>query len=162
MPCHTPSFKGSHVSGYDVAIQSIVKTIATEKVAPNGKLNLFTGWINPGDLAELKHYVTEMNVDATFLMDTENFDTPMMPDKVVEDHGKTTVEDIESTTGAVGSLALARYEGASAAKYLEEAFEVPHLLSSTPYGIKNTDEMLQAITKLTGKEIPETWCANAA
>ena len=27
----------------------------------------------------------------------------MMPDKVVEDHGKTTVEDIESTTGTVGS-----------------------------------------------------------
>ena len=97
----------------------------------------------------------EMGVDATFLMDTENFDTPMMPDKVVEDHGKTTVEDIESTTGAVGSLALARYEGASAAKYLEETFEVPQILSSTPYGIKNTDEMLQAITKLTGKEIPE-------
>ncbi len=156
VPCHTPSFKGSHVSGYDVAIHSIVKTIAKEKVAPNGKLNIFTGWINPGDLAELKHYITEMKVDATFLMDTENFDTPMMPDKVVEDHGKTTVEDIESTTGAVGSLALARYEGASAAKYLEDTFEVPQILSSTPYGIKNTDEMLQAITKLTGKEIPES------
>ena len=132
VPVHTPSFKGSHVSGYDVAIHSMVKTIAKEKVAPNGKLNIFQGWINPGDLAELKHYTTEMGVDATFLMDTENFDTPMMPDKEVVDHGKTTVEDIESTTGAVGSLALARYEGASAAKYLEDTFEVPQILRRRP------------------------------
>ena len=77
------------------------------------------------------------------------------PTKVVEDHGKTTVEDIEGTANAVGSLALARYEGYSAAQYLEETFDVPQILSPTPYGIKNTDEMLQAISKLTGKPIPE-------
>ena len=96
-----------------------------------------------------------MGVDATFLMDTENFDTPMLPTKVVEDHGKTTVEDIEGTANAVGSLALARYEGYSAAQHLEETFDVPQILSPTPYGVKNTDEMLQAISKLTGKAIPE-------
>ena len=69
--------QGQPFSGYDVAIHSIVKTIAKEKVEPNGKLNIFPGWINPGDLTELKHYVRRsMGVDATFLMDTENFDTP--------------------------------------------------------------------------------------
>ncbi len=155
VPVHTPSFKGSHVSGYDVAVKSTIKTIAKTKGEPNGKLNIFPGWINPGDLAELKHYVEEMGVDATFLMDTENFDTPMLPTKVVEDHGKTTVEDIEGTANAVGSLALARYEGYSAAQHLEETFDVPQILSPTPYGVKNTDEMLQAISKLTGKAIPE-------
>jgi len=155
VPMHTPSFKGSHVSGYDVAVLSLVKTIAKKKTEPNGKLNIFPGWINPGDLAELKHYTQEMQVDATFFMDTEDFDTPMMPDKEVVEHGKTTVEDFEAAPNAAGSLALARYEGASAAKYLEDEFAVPHVLSSTPYGIKNTDEMLQAISNLTGKPIPE-------
>jgi len=155
VPTHTPSFKGSHVSGYDVAVLSIIKTIAKKKTKSSGKLNIFPGWINPGDLAELKHYVAEMGVDATFFMDTEDFDTPMMPDKEVVEHGRTTVEDIEDTPNAIGTLALARYEGASSAKYLEDEFNVPQILSSTPYGIKNTDEMLQAISKLTGKPIPE-------
>lgn len=154
VPVHTPSFKGSQVSGYSECVLSLVKTIATKKGKPTGKLNLFPGWVNPGDVTLLKHYLSEMGVDATVFMDTEDFDSPMLPDKTIEPHGKTTVEDIAGSANGVASLALARYEGASAAKYLQDEFEVPAVISSTPYGIKNTDEMLQHIAKLTGKEIP--------
>ncbi|QWT45569.1 V-containing nitrogenase subunit beta [Azospira inquinata] len=154
VPVHTPSFKGSQVSGYSECVLSLVKTIANKKGKPTGKLNLFPGWVNPGDVTLLKHYLSEMGVEATVFMDTEDFDSPMLPDKTIEPHGKTTVEDIADSANAVASLALARYEGASAAKYLQDEFEVPAVISSTPYGIKNTDEMLQHIAKLTGKEIP--------
>lgn len=154
VPVHTPSFKGSHVSGYDECVKAMVKTIATHKGKPNGKLNVFPGWVNPGDVALLKHYLGEMGIDATVLMDTEQFDSPMMPEKSIDTHGATTVEDIAGTPNAVGSIALARYEGASAAEYLRDEFEVPCVVGPTPYGIGNTDRMLEAIAKLTGKEIP--------
>lgn len=155
VPVHTPSFKGSHVSGYDVAVESMVKTIA-KKGTPTGKINLFPGWVNPGDVLLLKHYLAEMKVDATVLMDTEDFDSPMLPDKSIHTHGRTTVEDLADTANAKGSIALARYEGANAAQFLRSEFDVPAVVSPTPYGIKNTDAMLQAISTMTGKPIPES------
>jgi nitrogenase molybdenum-iron protein beta chain len=156
VPVHSPSFKSSQIGGYSECVLAVIKTIADHKVAPTGKLNLFPGWVNPGDIALLKHYLAEMDVDATIFMDTEGFDSPMLPDKTNTTHGRTTVEDIKHSTGALGSLALARYESANAAEYLKTEFEVPYQLSATPYGIANTDDMLQKISEMTGKPIPES------
>jgi nitrogenase molybdenum-iron protein beta chain len=156
IPVHTPSFKGSQVGGYDECVWSCVKTLATHKGKPSGKLNVFPGWVNPGDLVLLKHYLTEMGVEATYFMDTEDFDSPMLPDKSIHTHGRTTVEDIAHSPNALGSIALARYEGGRAAEYLKNEFDVPAVVGPTPYGIGNTDAMLQAISALTGKEIPES------
>jgi len=89
-------------------------------------------------------------------MDTEDFDSPMLPDKSIHTHGRTTVEDLADTANAKGSIALARYEGANAAQFLRNEFDVPAVVGPTPYGIKNTDAMLQAISTMTGKPIPES------
>ena len=73
---HTPSFKSSQVGGYNECVKSLVKSLAKQKTAPNGKLNVFTGWVNPGDTVLLKHYLTEMGIDGTVLLDIEDFDSP--------------------------------------------------------------------------------------
>jgi nitrogenase molybdenum-iron protein beta chain len=155
VPMHTPSYAGSQVTGYNIAVQSMVTTIA-KKSEPNGKLNVFTGWVNPGDVTELKHYFSEMGVDATVLLDIESFDSPTMPSKDSFTHGSTTVEDIEGTANATASISLNRYEGYSAAQYLQKTFDVPSTLAPTPIGIRNTDIMLQQIQKITGKAIPDS------
>ncbi len=156
VPVHTPSFRSSQVGGYSECMQSIVKTLAAPKTEPNGKVNVFPGWVNPGDLALLKRYFKEMGVEGTFFMDTEAFDSPMLPDKSIRTHGRTTVEDVMGASNALASLALARYEGATAAKHLESEFSVPCSHVATPYGIANTDAMLQEISRITGKAIPES------
>jgi V-containing nitrogenase beta subunit len=155
VPVHTPSYTGSHVSGYNVAVQAMVTTMA-KKTEPNGKLNVFTGWVNPGDVTELKHCLSEMGVDATILLDIESFDSPMMPSKDSFSFGNTTVEDIEGSANATASIALSRYEGYSAAQVLEKKFDVPAVITPTPIGIRNTDIMLQQIQQITGKTIPES------
>ena len=156
VPVHTPSFKSSQVGGYSECLQSIFKTVAKTKVAPTGKLNLFPGWVNPGDVVLLKRYLYEMGVDGAVFMDTEDFDSPVLPDKSIHTHGRTTVEDIQNATGALASLALARYEGASTAEFLAAEKDVPAHVVATPYGIANTDAMLQKIAEITGKPIPES------
>ena len=154
VPCHTPSFKASQVGGYSECVLSTWKTIAKEKAAPTGKLNIFPGWVNPGDVQLLKHYAKEMGFDADIFMDTEDFDSPMLPDKSIHTHGRTTVEDIKASTGALASLSLARYEASSTVDYLKKTFDVPGHQVSAPYGIANTDAMLQKISEITGKPIP--------
>ncbi|QFY41505.1 V-containing nitrogenase subunit beta [Candidatus Methylospira mobilis] len=152
-PVHTPSFKGSHVTGYAECVKSMVKTIA-QKGEPTGKFNLFPGWVNPGDITLLKYYLKEMGADATLFMDTEEFDSPMMPDKTITTHGRTTVEELRDSANATASLCLARYEGATTGEFLQKEFEVPYHLVNTPYGIKNTDDMLRKISEISGKDIP--------
>ncbi|AKB37943.1 Nitrogenase (iron-iron) beta chain [Methanosarcina siciliae C2J] len=155
IPIHTPSFKGSMVTGYDVAVHDIVKEFA-KKDKPNGKINLITGWVNPGDVTALKHLLSVMDIDATVLFEIESFDSPLMPDKSGVAHGSTTIEDLTGTANATGTIALNRYEGAKAAKYLESEFDVPAIIGPTPIGIRNTDTFLQNLKKMTGKPIPES------
>lgn len=155
IPIHTPSFKGSMVTGYDVAVHDIVKEFA-KKDKPNGKINLITGWVNPGDVTALKHLLSVMDIDATVLFEIESFDSPLMPDKSGFAHGSTTIEDLTGTANAMGTIALNRYEGAKAAKYLESEFDVPAIIGPTPIGIRNTDTFLQNLKKMTGKLIPES------
>lgn len=155
IPIHSPSFVGSMVSGYDAAVKDFVSYFA-EKGEPSGKLNLITGWMNPGDVKELKHLLKEMDVDSTVLFEIENFDSPLMPEGNFTSHGDTTVEDLKGTANALGTIALNRYEGAKAAQYLENAFGVPAIVGPTPIGIRNTDIFLKHVSKLTGKPIPQS------
>ncbi|MDE1187232.1 MAG: Fe-only nitrogenase subunit beta [Pantoea sp.] len=153
IPIHTPSFVGSMISGYDVAVRDIVKYFA-RKGEPNGKINLITGWVNPGDVTALKHLLQAMDIDATVLFEIEDFDSPLMPSGNTVSHGNTTIADLVDTANASATLALNRYEGAKAARYLEESFQVPAMVGPTPIGIRNTDTFLHNLKKLTGKPIP--------
>jgi nitrogenase molybdenum-iron protein beta chain len=156
IPIHTPSFVGSMISGYDVAVKDIVAHFAKKELESNGKINLLTGWVNPADVTELKSLLTEMKVDATVLFEIEEFDSPIMPDGNHVSHGETTIEDLQSTANAIGTIALNRYEGTKAAKYLEQEFDVPAIIGPTPIGIRNTDTFLANVKKMTGKAIPES------
>ncbi len=152
---HTPSFVGSMVSGYDVAVRDFVKKFAT-KGPPNGKFNLITGWVNPGDVKELKHILAEMDIDATVLFEIESFDSPIMPDGDEVSHGNTTIEDLEATGSASHTFALNRYEGAKAAQYLQKKFKIPSVIGPTPIGVRNTDTLLRNLSQATGKPIPQS------
>ncbi|BBB89813.1 MAG TPA: nitrogenase component 1 [Methylomusa anaerophila] len=155
IPVHTPSYNGSHVTGYDAAIKALVSNLA-KKGEPNGKLNVITGWVNPGDVTEIKHILSEIGVEGNILIDIEDFDSPTLPDKAVTISGGTTIEDIAGAANAIGTVALSRYEGGSAAAYLKDKFGVPAIIADTPIGIKNTDVLLKNIAQLTGKPIPES------
>jgi|GEM_PF-5442665 len=48
-------------------VTSLITNLA-KKGEPNGKLNIITGWVNPGDVTEVKHILSEMGVDANILV----------------------------------------------------------------------------------------------
>ena len=157
IPIHTPSFVGSMVSGYDVAVKEFVSYFA-KKDKPNGKLNLITGWANPGDVTELKHLLTEMQIDATVLFEIEKFDSPMMPEGNHVSHGNTTIEDLRGTANAFGTIALNRYEGGKTAKFLESEFGISAIIGPSPIGIRNTDTFSAKPEKNDRKADPAIAC----
>ena len=143
------------VSGYDVAVRDFVKYFATQS-APSGKLNVITGWVNPGDVKAIKHLLAEMDIDATVLFEIESFDSPLMPDGSETSHGGTTMDDLRGTANAIGTIALNKYEGGKAAGWLEKTFKLPTTIGPTPIGIRNTDTFLHNLKQLTGKPIPQS------
>lgn len=155
IPIHAPSFMGSMISGYDTAVKDFVSYFAKEG-EPTDKINLITGWVNPGDVTALKHLLKEMDVDATVLFEIEAFDSPLMPEGNYVSHGDTTIEDLRDTANARGTIALNRYEGGKAAKYLEDEFNVPSVIGPSPIGIRNTDIFLKNLSNMTGKPIPQS------
>lgn len=155
IPIHTPSFVNSMIGGYDIAVHDFVKYFS-QKGKPNFKINLITGWVNPGDVKALKHLLAEMDIDATVLFEIESFDSPLMPDGSAISHGNTTIEDLTDTANAQGTIALNRYEGGKAAKFLEKRWDIPAIIGPTPIGIRNTDIFLQNLKQLTGKPIPQS------
>ncbi|NEW94459.1 Fe-only nitrogenase subunit beta [Rhodopseudomonas sp. BR0M22] len=155
IPIHCPSFVGSMVTGYDVAVRDFVKHFS-KKDKPSLKINLITGWVNPGDVKELKHLLAEMQVEANVLFEIESFDSPLMPDKSAVSHGSTTIAELTATADAQGTIALNRYEGGQAATWLQTRWDVPAVIGPTPIGIRNTDTFLRNVNDMTGKPIPES------
>ncbi len=155
IPIHSPSFVGSMISGYDVAVKEFISYFA-RKSDPSDKINLITGWVNPGDVTELKHLLAQMEVEANVYFETKAFDSPLMPEGNDVSHGETTVEDLRNSANAKATFALNRYEGGKAAQYLEDEFEIPAIIGPTPIGIRNTDTFLKKISDITGKPIPES------
>ncbi len=153
-PASTPSYVGTHLTGYDNALRTLVETLAV-KGEPNNKINIITGVINPGDIRELKNMLRLMNVQSIFLSDiSETLDSPILGGhKPLLPEGGTRLSDIADSANSLGTIAICRTAG-SAAVYLKSRFNVPAVLDPAPIGLANTDKFVQNISRLSGAPIP--------
>lgn len=155
IPASTPSYVGTHLTGYDNALKTLVETLAV-KGEPNNKINIITGIINPGDIREIKNILRLMNVQSIFLSDiSETLDSPILPGghKPVLPDGGTGLADIADSANSLGTIAICR-TAALAATYLKNKFNVSFVLDPAPIGVANTDRFVQNISRLSGAPVP--------
>jgi nitrogenase molybdenum-iron protein beta chain len=153
---NTPSYVGTHVLGYDNAIKAMVTQLGT-KTAPNNKINVIPGIINPGDVFELKHMLELMGVDAIYLTDiSKTLNAPLKLPKPHFPPGGTTVAEIADSANSLGTMVICRHEGQSGANALQEKFGVPACIGELPIGVESTEMFLDKVAKLTGKQVPES------
>lgn len=156
IPASTPSYVGTHLTGYDNALRALVETLAA-KGEPNHKINIITGIINPGDIREIKNMLRIMNVKIMFLSDiSETLDSPILPGghKPLLPDGGTYPSEIADCANSLGTVSICRTAG-SAAIYLKNKFNVPDVLDPAPIGVANTDRFVQNIARLSGAVIPD-------
>jgi len=150
VPIHTPSYVGSHVKGYDNAARSYLAALS-RKSAPNGKLNLIPGMINPGDIEEVQHLVTEMGVTPLTIFDiSRTLNAPLKLPKPLYPEGGTTAEELKDAANSLGTIALAKESGGQGAEYLCKKFNVPMVKGPLPVGLLNTDRFLENVRTLAG------------
>jgi nitrogenase molybdenum-iron protein beta chain len=152
---NTPSYVGSHITGFSNMVKSIIDYLAEgEGKGANGKINIIPGFVNPGDMKEVKDLLGKMDVPLTMLPDTTGVvDSPNTSKFKMYPDGGTTVEEIKDCGNAKATIALGSFASADGATGLEKKCGVPSVTLKMPLGVKATDEFLMEVTKITGKPV---------
>ncbi|MGA9098976.1 MAG: nitrogenase molybdenum-iron protein subunit beta [Methanotrichaceae archaeon] len=152
---NTPSYVGSHITGYDNAVKALAQSFP-RKSKPNGKLNIIPGFVDPGDIREIKSILTKMSVSYIVFPDTTDvFDSPLTPESGgIYPPGGTKVQDLVDAGNSNGTIALGRTAGASGAIVLKGKFGIPAVIGPMPIGIRNTDAFVMNVSKIMGVPIP--------
>ena len=155
---HTPAFVGSHVDGYDNMLKGILEHFwAGQERTPNDAINIVPGFDGyaVGNNRELKRLLGEMGIDATIVSDVSAvYDTPS-DGQFRMFSGGTTIEQTKAALSAKATVSLQQY---CTKKSLEYAAAQGQETASFnyPMGVSATDELLMALSEMTGKAIPDS------
>ncbi|MEM8777615.1 MAG: nitrogenase molybdenum-iron protein subunit beta [Cyanobacteria bacterium P01_G01_bin.49] len=153
---HTPSFVGSHITGYDSMMKSILSTLTegNKKETTNGTINFIPGFETyMGNLRELKSLTAALGVNATILGDTEMYlDSPNLGEFKMYQEG-TPLEAAADSINAEATVALQSYTTPKTREYIQKEWG-QKTFTYRPWGIKGTDEFLMGLSELTGNPIP--------
>lgn len=163
---HTPSFVGSHITGYDNMIRGILehfwdgKAGSTEPLVrtPNESINFIGGFDGHtvGNIPVIRSMFEKMGIDYTIIGDaSEVWDTPTDGEFRMYDGG-TTKEEIEQAINAKATIMFQEYCGERTARYLTEEKGMEVVNMNHPMGVGGTDKFLMELSRLTGKPIPES------
>jgi nitrogenase molybdenum-iron protein beta chain len=154
---HTPSFVGSHITGYDNMMKGILSNLTVGKKAEttNGTINFIPGFETyMGNLRELKRLTSLLGVDATVLGDNELYlDSPNLGEYKMY-QGGTPLEAAADSINAEQTIALQAYSTTKTLEYIEKEWGQKTSVLR-PWGIKGTDEFLMALSEATGNPIPD-------
>ncbi len=153
---HTPSFVGSHITGYDNMMKGILSNLTAGKKAEttNGKINFIPGFETYiGNLREVKRIASLMGINYTLLADnSEYLDSPNTGEYKMYPGG-TPLEEAADSINAEATIALQAYSTPKTRDYITTDWKQPTYVSR-PVGIRGTDEFLMKLSALTGKPIP--------
>ncbi len=158
---HTPSFAGSHITGYDSMLRSILTelTAKTESIKEKSKvLNIIPGFDpHVANISDVKHLASLMGLKVNVLGDnSEVLDSPLTGEFKMYPGG-TPIKDAKHAPNNLATFALQKYSTLNTIKMIQEKWEDhPGFLLNAPMGIKLTDQMILEFSRATGiKPTPE-------
>jgi nitrogenase molybdenum-iron protein beta chain len=154
---NTPSFKGSHVTGFANMTQAMVQYLAENTGKKIRQFNIIPGYVEPSDMAEIKRIASEMGIASVMFPDTsEVVNAPLDGKFHMYPKGGTKMEAIRSAGDSVLTFALGRTASLAAAKLLDTKCKVPFEALDLPIGLRATDALIDALRKAAGVGVPES------
>lgn len=155
--CNTPSFVGSHVTGFANMVKSMVTYFSESTGNKKDQINVIPGWVEPSDMREIKRLVAEMGIKSVVFPDTSDvLDAPMTGRHEFYPRGGVTVDALKTTGDSLGTLALGSFASASAAEALDAKCKVKFEVLDIPYGLLATDRFINALRLMAGVNVPES------
>ncbi|MBN4068358.1 nitrogenase molybdenum-iron protein subunit beta [Desulfotalea psychrophila] len=151
----TPSYAGSHVTGFSNMVKAIVD-FAEKTDKKNGKVNIIPGWVEPSDMEEIKRIAKLIGVETIMFPDTSGvLNGPMTGKYKMFPDGGTTIAELKSTGDSIGTLALGEWCSADAARLLDKKCKVPCKVLDMPFGLKATDRFVDALRTIAGVTVSD-------
>ncbi len=154
--CNTPSYIGSHVTGYANMVKGIVDYFPESTGKKVDRVNLISGWIEPSDMREIKRLASLMKANYVLFPDTSDVvDTPQTGKYTMYPKGGTRIPDLIKSGDSKASLAFGEFATLDAAIHLENKCKVPFEVTELPIGIRATDRFISKLSKLAEVTIPD-------
>jgi len=151
----TPSYVGSHVTGFSNMVKSMAD-MAETCGKKNGKINVIPGWVEPADMEEIKRITGMMGIKTILFPDTSGvLNGPLSGEYKMFPEGGTTVAELKSTGDSIGTLALGEWCSADAARLLDKKHKVPCRVLDIPFGLKATDRFVDSLRTIAGVSVPD-------
>ncbi len=152
--CNTPSYVGSHVTGYANMLKGMVHYFSENSGQKSNKLNIITGWVEPSDMREIKRLAQLMGTEIIMFPDTSDvLDAPQTGKHEFYPKGGTTVAELIDAGNSKHSIALGEWATKDAAVKLENKCKVKFSINDLPIGLKATDRFIQALSKFGGVKV---------
>ena len=151
----TPSYVGSHVTGFSSMVKSMAE-LAEKTGKKNGKVNIIPGWVEPADMEEIKRLTKMIGIKTILFPDTSGvLNGPLSGEFNMFPEGGTTIAELKSTGDSIGTLALGEWCSSDAARFLDTQHKVPCSVLDMPFGLKATDRFIDALRIVAGTTIPD-------
>lgn len=155
--CNTPSYVGSHVTGYSNMVASLVKHFSASSISKKNQTNIISGWVEPSDMREIKRIASDMGAKIVLFPDTSDvLDAPMTGKHEFYPKGGVTIPELISTGDSKKTLALGPFCTEDAAIQLENKCKVKFDMLNIPIGIKATDTFITALSRTAGVSVPDS------
>ena len=152
---NTPSFVGSHITGFSNMVTAMVKYISENTGETKDQLNIIPGFVDPTDMRELKRLAAELGVKTVMFPDTSDvLDSPQTGVYEMYPKGGATIAQIASAGDSIATLALGHFASHPSAVALEDKCGVPAALLELPIGITATDQYIDALRSYATVEVP--------
>lgn len=152
---NTPSYVGSHINGFFNMMMGFINYLTVKTDVPNGKTAIFPGFVNPGDMREMKRIASLLKVPYTLFPDTSGvMDAPITGRFEMFPRGGTTIEEIQGLGDCKMVLAMGSITNAEPAQLLKKKFQVPFQLLPLPIGVEATDQFVMALSHISQTDIP--------
>ena len=154
---NTPSFKGSHVTGFSSMTQSMVHYLSECTGKRIKQINIIPGFVEPSDMSEMKRIVGKMGIRYIMFPDTSGVVNGPLDGKFhMYPNGGATVAQIASAGDSTFTVAVGRTASQAAAKLLDTKCKVPFEMLDLPIGLRATDAFIDSLRKAAGVSVPES------
>lgn len=154
---NTPSYVGSHVTGFASMTKAMVDYFAEADGHKEKQINIIPGYVEPCDMQEIKRIADILEVRSILFPDTSNvLNGPQTGRYEMFPQGGVTVEELIRSGKSMGTLALGPLASGPAARAMDTKCKVPCEIIDLPIGLEATDTFVDTLRKIAGVNVPDS------
>lgn len=154
--CNTPSYVGTHITGYSNQLASFIKFFSTATPKKKNVVNLAAGWMEPSDMREIKRLASVLEARTILFPDmTGVLDAPLTGKYKMYPDGGTSIADMMATGDSKFTIGLGAYSTEDACVKLESKCKVKFEVIEIPIGLKASDRFITSLSRAANVPVPD-------